>query len=222
MLTQEELDKLLEEGVDGQEDSNGQDKQPAEQGQENAQGASSSEGTVSQEELDKILAEDGGQQGGGEASSDSDGVDWSDAFAEAAAGGDPAAAKQLSEGTATPQAEPPNESDSGITASTPSFNDFSRDRAESTPPGTKPDLDFILDIPLQVSVELGRSKLQIRDLLQLGQGSVIELNKMAGEPAEIYVNQKLMAKGEVVVVNEKFGVRLTEIISPADRVKSLG
>ncbi|OGP54907.1 MAG: flagellar motor switch protein FliN [Deltaproteobacteria bacterium RBG_13_52_11b] len=83
-------------------------------------------------------------------------------------------------------------------------------------------LDFIYDIPLEVSVELGRTKMLIKDLLLLGQGSVIELNKMAGEPIEILVNQKLVARGEVVVVNEKFGVRLTDIISPADRVKQLG
>ncbi len=83
-------------------------------------------------------------------------------------------------------------------------------------------LDFIFDIPLEVSVELGRTKMLIKDLLLLGQGSVIELNKMAGEPIEILVNQKLVARGEVVVVNEKFGVRLTDIISPADRVKQLG
>ncbi|RPJ07734.1 MAG: flagellar motor switch protein FliN [Deltaproteobacteria bacterium] len=83
-------------------------------------------------------------------------------------------------------------------------------------------LDFILDIPLEVSVELGRTKMNISDLLQLGQGSVIELTKLAGEPLEILVNQRLVARGEVVVVNEKFGVRLTDIISPADRVKQLG
>jgi flagellar motor switch protein FliN/FliY len=85
-----------------------------------------------------------------------------------------------------------------------------------------PNLDFIFDIPLEVSVELGRTRMLIKDLLLLGQGSVIELNKMAGEPIEILVNQKLVARGEVVVVNEKFGVRLTDIISPADRVKQLG
>lgn len=82
-------------------------------------------------------------------------------------------------------------------------------------------LDFILDIPLTVTVELGRSKMLINDLLQLGQGSVVELTKMVGEPLEILVNQKLVARGEVVVVNEKFGVRLTDIISPMDRVQSL-
>jgi flagellar motor switch protein FliN/FliY len=83
-------------------------------------------------------------------------------------------------------------------------------------------LDFILDIPLEVSVELGRARMLISDLLQLGQGSIIELTKLAGEPLEILVNQKLVARGEVVVVNEKFGVRLTDIISPSDRVKQLG
>ena len=82
-------------------------------------------------------------------------------------------------------------------------------------------LDFILDIPLEVSVELGRTKMVINDLLQLGQGSVIELTKLAGEPLEIKVNNKLVARGEVVVVNEKFGVRVTDIVSPMERVKSL-
>ena len=86
----------------------------------------------------------------------------------------------------------------------------------------KRDLDFILDIPLEVSAELGRTKLLINELLQLGQGSVVELNKLAGEPMEIYVNGKLVARGEAVVINEKFGIRLTDIISPIERVKQLG
>jgi len=86
--------------------------------------------------------------------------------------------------------------------------------------GTK-DIDFLLDIPLQVTVELGRTKMLINDLLQLGQGSVVELEKIAGEPMEILVNNKLVARGEVVVVNEKFGVRLTDIISPTERIKQL-
>jgi flagellar motor switch protein FliN len=85
-----------------------------------------------------------------------------------------------------------------------------------------PNLDFILDIPLEISVELGRTKIPISDLLQLGQGSVIELAKMTGEPLEILVNQRLVARGEVVVINDKFGVRLTDVISPAERVKQLG
>ena len=87
--------------------------------------------------------------------------------------------------------------------------------------GESKSLDLILDIPLTVSVELGRSKMLINDLLQLGQGSVIELTKLVGEPLEVLVNQKLVARGEVVVVNEKFGVRLTDIVSPMERVQSL-
>ena len=84
------------------------------------------------------------------------------------------------------------------------------------PSGKTKNLDLILDIPLTVTVELGRSKMLINDLLQLGQGSVIELTKLAGEPLEVLVNQKLVARGEVVVVNEKFGVRLTDIVSPME------
>jgi flagellar motor switch protein FliN/FliY len=87
--------------------------------------------------------------------------------------------------------------------------------------GEPASLDLILDIPLAVTVELGRSKMLINDLLQLGQGSVIELTKLVGEPLEVLVNNKLVARGEVVVVNEKFGVRLTDIVTPMERVKSL-
>jgi len=77
-------------------------------------------------------------------------------------------------------------------------------------------LDFILDIPLEVVVELGRSKIVISELLQMSKGSIVELSKLAGEPMDIYVNGKLFARGEVVVVNEKFGVRLTDIVNPID------
>ncbi len=82
-------------------------------------------------------------------------------------------------------------------------------------------LDFVLDIPMQVSVQLGSTKMLIRDLLQLGQGSVIELDKLAGEPMEVLVNNKLVARGEVVVVNDKFGVRLTDVVSAVERVQHL-
>jgi flagellar motor switch protein FliN/FliY len=82
-------------------------------------------------------------------------------------------------------------------------------------------LDFILDIPLKVTVELGRTKMAIREILQLAQGSVVELTKFAGEPLEVLVNDKLIARGEVVVVNEKFGIRLTDIISPVERIEQL-
>lgn len=82
-------------------------------------------------------------------------------------------------------------------------------------------LNFILDIPLEVTVQLGRTRMLVNDLLKLGQGSVIELEKMAGETLEILANQKLVARGEVVVINEKFGIRVTEIISPMERVEKL-
>ena len=82
-------------------------------------------------------------------------------------------------------------------------------------------IDFILDIPMQVTVQVGSTKMVIRELLQLGQGSVIELDKLAGEPMEVLVNNKLVARGEVVVVNEKFGIRLTDVISAAERVQQL-
>ena len=95
------------------------------------------------------------------------------------------------------------------------------DNITPTTGGETKSLDLILDIPLTVAVELGRSKMLINDLLQLGQGSVIELTKLVGEPLEVLVNQKLVARGEVVVVNEKFGVRLTDIVSPMERVQSL-
>ncbi|QWR78501.1 flagellar motor switch protein FliN [Candidatus Magnetomonas plexicatena] len=83
------------------------------------------------------------------------------------------------------------------------------------------DIKFLLDIPLTITVEIGRTKMMIQDLLQLGQGSVVELDKLAGEPMEILVNQKVIARGEVVVVNEKFGIRLTDIVSPNERLKQL-
>lgn len=82
-------------------------------------------------------------------------------------------------------------------------------------------LDFLLDIPLQLSVELGRTSLIIDKMLQLAQGSVVELEKTAGEPVDIYVNRKLLGKGEVIVVNDRFGVRITEIISQSDRIKNM-
>lgn len=83
------------------------------------------------------------------------------------------------------------------------------------------DLSFLSDVALQVTVEVGRTKMTIQDLLQLGQGSVIELTKLAGEPLDIFINQKQVARGEAVIVNEKFGVRLTDIIAPEDRMGTI-
>lgn len=82
-------------------------------------------------------------------------------------------------------------------------------------------LGFILDISLDITVELGKTKMMIKDLLQLGQGSVVELSKQVGEPVDIYVNDKLIAKGEVVSVDDSYGVRLTDIVSPTERIKKL-
>jgi len=140
---------------------------------------------LSQEEIDKLLSDDGEVDQG-----------WDDDLAEAKK---PPAKKT----------EPPAHSFEPL----PSQKETEKSGIRS--------LDFILDIPLEVSVELGRTKMVINDLLQLGQGSVIELTKLAGEPLEIIINGKLVARGEVVVVNEKFGVRVTDIVSPMERVKSL-
>ncbi|MCJ8501299.1 flagellar motor switch protein FliN [Desulfatitalea alkaliphila] len=95
-------------------------------------------------------------------------------------------------------------------------------KAATRSDGGRPNnLDFILDIPLEISVELGRTRMMIHDLLKLGQGSVIELTKNAGETLEIMANNRLIAKGDVVVVNDKYGIRLTEVISPVERLEKL-
>ena len=109
----------------------------------------------------------------------------------------------------------------GETAVEEPEGDTNEDEGEKADEVKEANLDLILDIPLSVTVELGRSKMLINDLLQLGQGSVIELTKLVGDPLEVLVNDKLVARGEVVVVNEKFGVRLTDIVTPMERVKSL-
>lgn len=89
------------------------------------------------------------------------------------------------------------------------------------PESEKKNLDFILDIPLQLTVELGRTKLLVKDVLELNQGAVVELTKMAGEPLDVFVNSKLVARGEAVVINEKFGIRLVDIVSPNERVEKV-
>jgi flagellar motor switch protein FliN len=101
----------------------------------------------------------------------------------------------------------------------PSTSFSSVQQAESG--GPPKNIDFILDIPMSVTVYVGSTKMAIRDLLQLAQGSVIELDKLAGEPMDVMVNNKLVARGEVVVVNEKFGIRLTDVVSAAERVQQL-
>lgn len=151
--------------------------------------------------------------------------------AEGSAGGD---AKQDEDALAAQWAEALAKDEEGKESAAPEnaglsghavdahFRDMTEMARQPRDNNLKRELDFILDIPLDVSAELGRTRLLINELLQLGQGSVVELNKLAGEPLEVYVNGKLVARGEAVVINEKFGVRLTDIISPIERVKQLG
>ncbi len=130
--------------------------------------------------------------------------EWAEAMAEAGEAGDEAAAAQAAQDDAVAQAELETLEDTG-----------SRDDEEIN-------LDVILDVPVTVSMEIGHTRMNIRNLLQLNQGSVVELDRLAGEPLDVLVNGTLIAHGEVVVVNEKFGIRLTDIISPTERVRKLG
>ncbi|MFH1496150.1 MAG: flagellar motor switch protein FliN [Pseudomonadota bacterium] len=143
--------------------------------------------------------------------------DWAAAMSEqgeadsAAAEDDWAAAMaEQGEAEATPSAQPQ--------VATPVFEQFSASTGQA---GMVNNLDMILDIPVNLTVELGRTKIAIRSLLQLAQGSVVELDGLAGEPMNVLVNGCLIAQGEVVVVNDKFGIRLTDIISPAERIRKL-
>ncbi|GBG12569.1 flagellar motor switch protein FliN/FliY [Novimethylophilus kurashikiensis] len=131
--------------------------------------------------------------------------DWAAAMAEQAA-----ADSTESEPVEEPQAS---------AARAAIFNNLSADPG-LTPEAAK-NLELVMDIPVQMTVELGRTRMPIRSLLQLAQGSVVELNELAGEPLDVFVNGCLVAQGEVVVVNEKFGIRLTDIITPSERLKKL-
>lgn len=104
-------------------------------------------------------------------------------------------------------------------ATTPQFTNFSAPGADGAPAVN--DLNMILDIPVQLTVELGRTRIPIKNILQLAQGSVVELDTLAGEPMDVLVNGYLIAQGEVVVVNEKFGIRLTDIVTPSERMRRL-
>lgn len=116
----------------------------------------------------------------------------------------------------------PNSIDTESEESIETLTGVSGQKASDTSAGDgSVNMEFVLDIPLEVTVELGRTKMLINDLLKLGQGSVIELTKLAGESLDILANQKAIARGEVVVVNEKYGIRLTEVISPMERIERL-
>jgi len=96
-----------------------------------------------------------------------------------------------------------------------------RPAAGAAPDGTINDINMVLDIPVQLSVELGRTRVSIKHILQLGQGSVVELDALAGEPMDVLVNGYLIAQGEVVVVNDKFGIRLTDVVTPSERLRRI-
>lgn len=142
--------------------------------------------------------------------------DWAAALAEQESSAETGAGDDWAAALAEQQA-----ADSArATAAQPAANVFQSLVPDAMPPAAN-NLDLILDIPVHLTVELGRTKIAIRNLLQLAQGSVVELEGLAGEPMDVLVNGYLIAQGEVVVVNDKFGIRLTDIISPAERLRRL-
>ncbi|MBK7352822.1 MAG: flagellar motor switch protein FliN [Nitrosomonas sp.] len=136
--------------------------------------------------------------------------DWAQAMDEQAS--------TATESAAAPESNHQSVTSDALAASTPVFEQFSKDNVINN---AKNDIDIILDIPVQLTVELGRTRIAIRNLLQLAQGSIVELDGMAGEPMDVLVNGCLIAQGEIVVVNEKFGIRLTDIITPSERIRKL-
>jgi flagellar motor switch protein FliN len=150
-------------------------------------------------------------------------ADWGDAMAEQAA----------AEGANSEEANTNGEADWGdamaeqataesvLSTTKAEAQVFAELNGKHVATNTENDIDFILDIPVQLTVELGRTKIAIKNLLQLAQGSVVELDGLAGEPMDVLVNGCLIAQGEVVVVNDKFGIRLTDIITPAERIRKI-
>lgn len=157
-------------------------------------------------EDEKLAAEwESAMEESGDADEDSREDEWAAAMAEAGETGD-------------------EDDDSGASQDnvrTAPMEEFPEGTNFSQGSGPAPDLDVILDIPVTISMEVGNTQIPIRNLLQLNQGSVIELDRLAGEPLDVLVNGTLIAHGEVVMVNEKFGIRLTDVISPGERIKRL-
>ena len=154
-------------------------------------------GTLDQNDIDKLMGGGGEEKKGDGPNQDKLAEDW---------------AAALESGEVIEEGKPFDK-----TAQKATFTEFEEGRHA----GPAKELDFILDIPLEITVEMGRTRMLINDLLQIGQGSVIELNRLAGEPLDILINNTLIARGEVVVVSEKFGIRITDIVSPLERVKRL-
>ena len=130
-------------------------------------------------------------------------------------------ASALAEQTSATAAEVPAAAPAAASAATPAAATVFQPLAKEATSGFHNDIEMILDIPVQLTVELGRTKVPIKNLLQLAQGSVVELDGLAGEPMDVLVNGYLIAQGEVVVVNDKFGIRLTDIITPSERIRKL-
>jgi len=143
-------------------------------------------------------------------SNDAASDDWAAAMAEQS--------EAEASGTQTAQPDSPDSNDTE-SVERAEFQDLDKDSTSIC--GTETNMDVILDIAVTLSMEIGRTEISIQNLLQLNQGSVVELDRLAGEPMDVLVNGTLIAHGEVVVVNEKFGIRLTDVISPAERVKKL-
>jgi flagellar motor switch protein FliN/FliY len=169
------------------------------------------ENTAATEE--QAAAEDKAASGDNAASSTED--DWAAAMAEQAKADAPAAEDDWAAAMAE-QAKADAPAEAQPAQIFPSFSDPAGKASMMN------ELDMILDIPVQISVELGRAKITIKNLLQLAHGSVVELDAIAGEPMSVFVNGTLIAQGEVVVVNDKFGIRLTDIITPSERMRKLG
>ncbi len=185
---------------------------------------SESESTISEPTEAEVQTKTGAEtEAGVETEAEAEIDDWAAAMAEqeSSAPAD-AATDEATTGTNTAESSDAEGSIGGAlgsdTASATVFEEFSKDGVLSN---TRNDIDMILDIPVQLTVELGRTKLAIKNLLQLAQGSVVELDGMAGEPMDVLVNGCLIAQGEVVVVNDKFGIRLTDIITPSERIRKL-
>ncbi|OZI22353.1 flagellar motor switch protein FliN [Bordetella genomosp. 7] len=170
-----------------------------------------------------------GQTGAGSSANPAD--DWADALAEQSAAAQPPTqadglkpqddwAGALAEQAAAPATMPAGSPAAGSPAALPAGGSVFKPLANDMG-GKGSDIDLIMDVPVQLTVELGRTRLTIKNLLQLGQGSVVELDGLAGEPMDIFVNGYLIAQGEVVVVEDKYGIRLTDIITPSERINRL-
>lgn len=142
--------------------------------------------------------------------------DWAAAMAEQTAAETPAAPAAAAPAPAAPAPAPAPAKPAAQSAAQSVFKPLAGATA-----GAGTDIDLIMDVPVQLTVELGRTRLTIKNLLQLGQGSVVELDGLAGEPMDIFVNGYLIAQGEVVVVEDKYGIRLTDIITPSERINRL-